>query len=325
MVVLEFERDDFQFQEIELHQDLTKPNRSLLLQVEKFIDLRETQQALVHLDPCHTAFLTRFQQAFTQLVSRDQISDTLVQILNHDGVVHLRDGDFNLLAGSKLSDLLYQVLVSGRYRFDATTDAPRILDCGSQAGLVTHCFKMQYPNARITTIEPAPSLRQAARANLKAIGHDDIEHLAYALATERSSLPFILSQGGDRGGQLAPVGFTVSETAKTLSVRGRRLADLLRDPVDYLKLDVAGAEVDILLDAEPELSNVKQLFIEVHDGVEDFPERLAQLFSLLKRSGFTTQIVPRVGPIRPTADPLSTAASHGSEVFGISALRPSAP
>ncbi len=282
---------------------------------------RYWNEFLPFLAPTHTAFLTRFQHALNQLESRDQISDTLVQILIDDGEVHLRGGSFRLLAGSKLPDLLYQVLVAGRYRFDANTDTPRILDCGAQAGLATYGFKLQYPNARITAVEPAPNLRQIARANLEAAGHNDIEHLAYALATERGSLPFVLSEGGNHGGALAEIGSRISSTGKTLSVLGLRLSDLLRDPVDYLKLDVAGAEVDILIDAEPELANVKQLFVEVHDGADDFQEGLARLFSVLKRSGFATRVVPPVGPSRLCCDGVASSSPRACEVFGVSARR----
>ena len=279
---------------------------------------RYWNEFLPHLDPGHSDFLTRFQRALNQLVSREQISDTLVQVLNDDGEVHLRGASLSLLAGSKLPDLLYQVLVAGRYRFEATTDSPRILDCGAQAGLATYGFKLQYPNARITTVEPAPSLRQASRANLKAAGHDDVEHLAYALATERGPLPFLLPKDANHGGVLVHAESSLASSGKTLSVRGRRLSDLLRDPVDFLKLDVAGAEVDILTDAEPELGNVKQLFVEVHDRTDDFPDRLARLFSILTRSGFTTRVVAPVGPTHLIG---GGTTSGSSEVFGVSARR----
>lgn len=131
----------------------------------------------------------------------------------------------------------------------------------------------------------------------------------------------MLPEGGNHGGALAEIGSRISSTDKMLSVRGRRLSDLLRDPVDYLKLDVAGAEVDILIDAEPELANVKQLFVEVHDGADDFPEGLARLFSVLKRSGFATRVVPPAGPSRLCCDGVASSSPRACEVFCVSARR----
>ncbi|MCP5039746.1 MAG: FkbM family methyltransferase [bacterium] len=273
-----------------------------------------------HLDPRHRDTEARFEHALGRLESRDQIPDTLEQILGEDGEVHLCEGVFNLLPGSRLPELLYQVLVAERYAFTAATEAPRILDCGSQAGLATFGWKRLYPNARITTVEPAPALRQAARANLKSMGHDDIEHLAHAISPERTSLPFLLGSDG-RGGKLIPVAASEPVSGKCINVRARPLSDLLRDPVDLLKLDIAGAEAGVLENAEAELANVRQLFVEVHDCGDDFGARIARLFAVLKRSGFETSVKPRLGPIRPNRDGQSVSSSFSREAFGIAARR----
>ncbi len=278
---------------------------------------RYWNEFIPHLAPDHEPFLTRFQQALGQLETREQIPDTLVQILCDDGDVHLRNGVMSLHAGSKLPEFLYQVLVARRYAFEAETEAPRILDCGAQAGLTTYFFKTLYPRARITAVEPAPNLRQAARLNLKGSGHADIEHLAYALASERGSLPFVLSGDGSGTGALAPIATHEAPAGKTINVRVRPLSDLLRDPVDYLKLDVAGAEVEILASAEPELTNVKQLFVEVHERGDDFPERLAQLFAILKRSGFETRVIAPVGPTPALCGRRPPTGPDDGEVFGV--------
>ena len=99
------------------------------------------------------------------------------------------------------------------------------------------------------------------------------------------------------------------------------MSDFLRDPVDYLKLDVAGAEVEILKNAEPELANVKQLFIEIHEGADDFPDRLARLFSILTRGGFVTRVIAPVGPTHLIGDGAPPCNLRSSGVFGVSARR----
>ena len=84
---------------------------------------------------------------------------------------------------------------------------------------------------------------------------------------------------------------------------------------------MAGAEVDLLLDAGSELVNVKQLFVEVHERAEDFPQRLAQWFSVLKRCDFETRVIPPLGPSHLACDGAASTSRSTCEVFGVSALR----
>ncbi len=270
-----------------------------------------------HLDPQHGAMAERFDDVLARVTSRDQIADTLAQTLVEGGEIALREGRFQLPGGIRGLDDLYQVFVAKRYAFHCNTDAPRVLDCGAQAGLSTYGFKRAWPNARITTVEPAPALRQASRTNLAAVGIEDVEHLAHAISPERASLPFEVGVDG-RGGALVPVAAAEPGAGKRINVRTRPLCDLLRDPVDFLKLDVAGAEADILDNAAEELPNVKQIFVEVHDGGVDFPLTLARIFEILRRTGFETRVVPRVGPL---IDTLPGASANSREVFGIRAER----
>ena len=273
-----------------------------------------------HLDARHKELEDRLAEALPCVTALDQIPDTLAQVIATGGEVFLREGQLQLPGGVRALDDLYQVLVAGRYAFDCTTNTPRILDCGAQAGLSTIGFKRAYPQARITTVEPAPALRQATRANLKAMGIDDVEHLAHAISPERASLPFAVGTDG-RGGTLVPVTATETSTGKRIKVRARPLSDLLRDPVDFLKLDVAGTEAAILEDAEEELANVKQIFVEMHDTGNDFAQNLARIFAVLGRAGFECQVVPRVGPATPTGTTRHNAPSSSRETLGIRALR----
>ncbi|MDP6977840.1 MAG: FkbM family methyltransferase [Myxococcota bacterium] len=109
--------------------------------------------------------------------------------------------------------------------------------------------------------------------------------------------------------------------ASGINVRTRPLADLLRDPVDFLKIDVPGAEAEILANAEAEPVNVKQIFVEVHDTGQDFPVHLSSVFELLARAGFETNLVPRVGPGAASTNETQSAFPNSREVFGISGRR----
>jgi hypothetical protein len=66
-----------------------------------------------------------------------------------------------------------------------------------------------------------------------------------------------------------------------VSLPSIRLRDYLTGPVDMLKMDIEGAEVDVLLDCKDRLHLVKNLFVEFHGKAND-PGKLEQLLSIFR-------------------------------------------
>ena len=278
-------------------------------------------QFLPHLDADHDSLLFRFDEAMERLESRDQIPDTLARILSDEGLVHLRRGAFHMLQSSDMADDLYHVLVSTRYFFEAPTATPRILDCGAGIGLASYYFKTLYPEARITAIEPAPHLRTAARQNFKSTGCPDIELLPCVLSNQRGVQAFHLHPDRNRGGSLAEPSGQGLAPHKSINVRARPLSDLLRDPVDYLRLDVSGIESELLDEAELQLQNVAHLFVELHDTGSVFADRLARVFAILQRSGFETRVVATEDPVKRFSRGRIPEPRRRREALGIWARR----
>jgi hypothetical protein len=64
-----------------------------------------------------------------------------------------------------------------------------------------------------------------------------------------------------------------------------RLRDYLTQRVDLLRLDIEGAEVDVLLDCADLLGQVRNLAVDYHSLFKR-PQRLDELVALLTRAGF---------------------------------------
>ena len=64
-----------------------------------------------------------------------------------------------------------------------------------------------------------------------------------------------------------------------------RLSNFLQQKVDFLKLDIEGAEVEVIKEISSSLSNVKNLFIEYH-AFEKRSQDLDELLLILKNAGF---------------------------------------
>ena len=69
----------------------------------------------------------------------------------------------------------------------------------------------------------------------------------------------------------------------------RRLRDLLDREVDMLKLDIEGAETEVLRDCAAELHCVKNLFVEYHSYLNQ-PQTIDEILGILKASGFRVYV-----------------------------------
>ncbi|HZY86335.1 MAG TPA: FkbM family methyltransferase, partial [Gemmataceae bacterium] len=202
------------------------------------------------------------------------------------------------------------------YRFPCDHDAPFVLDGGSNIGLAIIYFKQLYPRGTVVGFEPDPKACAALRANLSAFGLSDVEVHAAALWKEAGTLPFLPDDAdGGRVVETGPAGVSCSVAAV-------RLRDYLDRPVDLLKLDIEGAEIEVLDDCRDRLANVHNLFVEYH-SFADRPQALPALLALLAEAGFRLHVHPVVTSPRPfVARELNSGMDLQLNLF---AFRPTSP
>jgi FkbM family methyltransferase len=161
------------------------------------------------------------------------------------------------------------------YGFDAVTPDPRIIDGGGYVGMSVLYFKSLYPSARITCFEPDPDVFAVLERNVQRNDLSNVELVRAGLAAETGDAYFV-PDGAD-GGRLTDEGDRVVKTVP--------LSHYLDEPVDFLKLNIEGFELDVLREAESKLGNVRELVVEYH-GWAAAPQRLGPLLELLDRAGF---------------------------------------
>jgi FkbM family methyltransferase len=165
------------------------------------------------------------------------------------------------------------------YHFKPRRDRPMILDCGSNVGLSVIYFKLAYPASRVTAFEPDPRIFGIMKRNIQRFALNDVMAINKAVWIDESSMTF-LPDGGVAGRLVSD-----SAAGETVPVETVRLADYLQQPVDLLKLDIEGAEYDVLRDCRGYLKNVDHLFVEFH-GDPHQKQNLQDVLSLLTDSGF---------------------------------------
>ncbi len=174
----------------------------------------------------------------------------------------------------------HEIFDKGIYEFKAGTETPFIIDCGANIGLSVIYFKHLYPKASVVAFEPDQNICNVLRRNVAAFGFTEVTVFGEAIWKTNGFIEFLV-EGGFSGRIPKP-----EDEASLVRVPARRLRDLLLDrPVDFLKIDIEGAEYEVLLDCQDALGGVEHIFIEYHSHSAE-PQRLNEILSILTRSGF---------------------------------------
>lgn len=171
-----------------------------------------------------------------------------------------------------------EIFADESYKFLSDNRAPVIYDCGSNVGLSCLYFKKLYPSAQITAFEADSNIARYLEKNLRNNGAGDVRIINKAVWTANDGIQIALD--GADGASI------FSEKAKT-EVPSVRLKEMLEEEprIDMLKMDIEGAETDVLLDCGDKLSKVSNMFIEYHSFTSS-KQRLNELLSLLTHNGF---------------------------------------
>lgn len=194
------------------------------------------------------------------------------------------------------------------YRFDATNRAPHIIDAGANIGLSVLYFKRCHPDATIVAYEPDRDIFEMLRTNVGDLPGVDLREAAAWV--EDTTLTFY-AEGSLAGSlELDSEGF-----GRRVEVRAERLkTELRRRHVDFLKIDIEGAENSVLFDIADELEGVDQLFFEYHSN-PDKPQLLGEMLNLVSRAGFRYAINGTHGPAHPFTETTPNGFDLQANVF----------
>jgi len=184
--------------------------------------------------------------------------------------------------------LFREIFVNRLYDVSLGSDAPTIVDCGSNIGMAALYFKRRFPRARILCFEPHPVLFEKLCLNVQPLG---IEPHQVALGSHDGVLDLHLN-GGDVNTQ--SLNFSVHDRGSrtSIAVECARLSRFLPERVDLLKLDIEGSEDAVLLELSESgaLSRIENIVCEYHHHISGPPSRLSGMLTVLERAGFVYTI-----------------------------------
>ncbi|HET7601221.1 MAG TPA: FkbM family methyltransferase [Gemmatimonadales bacterium] len=185
------------------------------------------------------------------------------------------------------------------YAFRAATERPYIVDAGANIGLSVLYFKRLYPESEVVAFEPDPDIFAVLEANVRAHELRGVTLIQRAVWSSDTLLAF--APDGADGGR---VGVPGPDTGRV--VPAAALAPYLERRVDLLKLDVEGAETEVLRGCRERLANVERVYVEYHSSA-DAPQTLHCVLEILGSAGMRVQILPCEVARRPFLDPRPTA------------------
>lgn len=238
----------------------------------------------------------RFQRSVLRKSFPITAKNSVIELLGHDQyreisrLARYKEGELvvqgytvRFTDNAALFGMLDEIFVRENYKFNCESNTPTIIDCGANIGLSVLYFKLLYPRAVIHAFEPDPAAYEKLVANTKENGFKDVFTYNAAVWIEEGELVFETdgSWGGHIGDEASSAGVTV---------KAHKLDGLLDDHVDFLKIDIEGAESDVIMNSKDLIAkNVEKLFFEWH-SLTGRPQRLGEILAFFEQHGFRYHI-----------------------------------
>jgi FkbM family methyltransferase len=177
-----------------------------------------------------------------------------------------------------------ELFKSEMYKFKAKRNNPYIIDCGANLGMSVIYFKELYPEARIVAFEADDYIFKFLEKNIESFKYKNVELVNKAVWNCNETRSFLVEGGA--GGRLEHKDSSnVYKDVNCISIKNY----LVGRNVDFLKIDIEGAEYKVLKDCENELKNVDNIFIEYHSFPNE-PQNLQDILLILHNAGFKYHI-----------------------------------
>lgn len=249
---------------------LTKRDKFYLFRKTKINQLKDLFKVLFH-----------YNKLSVNYNSRSIINNREEEIERYkEGTTMFHGKTINYIDFASYQSTLNELFNQKIYSFKSDKIKPVIIDCGANIGLSILFFKQLYPEAIIQAFEADPKVFNCLEKNLVSFGLNDVELINKALWDTESNLTFY-SEGAD-GGRVDEKAFGNGEM---INVETTCLSKYLDKKIDFLKIDIEGAEYKVLKESFPYLKNVENVFVEFHSFL-DKTQHLNEILEILKKSGF---------------------------------------
>lgn len=193
---------------------------------------------------------------------------------------------FNYLT---LLALFNEIFLQKEYEFNANNKEPFIIDCGSNIGMSICYFKKKYPESKIVGFEPDKKTFQLLKNNVEKNKLGNVELYESAVYNREDTINFYsdVDKDGDLGMSVTKRLLESNRRIKETKVHSVLLSRFIKKPVDLLKIDIEGAEFEVI----KELSNsskfklINEIIIEYHSKTNKV-NKLYKILKILEQNDF---------------------------------------
>jgi FkbM family methyltransferase len=178
--------------------------------------------------------------------------------------------------GGELMHGLVEIFADEIYKISLPGNAT-IIDCGANIGLSVLYLKQNHPDAKVIAFEPDAINFELLQKNVKTFGLTNVELRREAVWNKNEVLHF--NNAGSQASRIS------DQNNDSVEVEAIRLRDIIDKKIDFLKIDIEGAEYDVLVDIADKLHLVESLFVEYHGKFHQNKE-LIELLSIINSNGF---------------------------------------
>tara|TARA_Y100000310_G_scaffold324997_1_gene387765 strand:+ start:3743 stop:4588 length:846 start_codon:yes stop_codon:yes gene_type:complete len=185
--------------------------------------------------------------------------------------------------------LIQEVFIHSIYKPNLTKKTPFIVDCGGNIGISVIFFKYLYPDAKIIVFEPDRTSFDLLTKNIKSNNLSNVTLINKALSKKKGKIKFYTRPHTALG--LSSIIYSQLNNKCTI-IDSVLLSDFIKEPVDLLKLDVEGAEEQVIEDLHEnnKLQLINELICEYHHNITSQKDRLSHFLNLFEKAGFDYQL-----------------------------------
>ncbi|HWP50965.1 MAG TPA: FkbM family methyltransferase, partial [Clostridia bacterium] len=177
-------------------------------------------------------------------------------------------GDVFLRPGSSDEALFHVLIDQDEYGYVRFLKEPEIIvDVGANIGLSSVCFAIQYPLSKIYAIEPASDNYEMLKKNTQA--YPNITPILGALMGSTGYGKVVDVGKGDLAYQVQLAEKENSQAVVPCFTMQSFLGEYGLSHVDFLKIDIEGAEKEVFNASTGWLSAVSVLIIELHERFQE--------------------------------------------------------
>ncbi len=177
---------------------------------------------------------------------------------------------------------LHEIFILEIYKIKLPVNAC-IIDCGANIGISVLYLKNRFPDSTLIAFEPDKQNFEILNLNIKSFNFKNVEIRNEAVWIEDTYLNF--SNESSMSSKIS----NETNSVNNVNVKAIRLKDIINQKIDFLKIDIEGAEYEVLMDMQDKLYLVQNMFVEYHGSFLQTTE-LTNIFNILSFNKFNYYI-----------------------------------